>query len=427
MVAAVLTAVYDYDTDWEPESDGSRFKKLLLWYVNSEIAEKIAIELLQSEKDRKLSKAGLERGSVAFQFYCLVIGSEWLKQYTQSEIDTFGKLLQICDDALDLDHDRKAGDQNCLLLSDRQKYIKQGLAFFESDFFQQLKKHSLIYWLLEFKVRRVFSGLEKKVTPGQLLQTARPSTGIYALVLTIISFRFFSEFSWLVAIFCGLTYLFLTMSIMVFNDWTDRWQDAKKGKTFARNHPVELKRFWWQLNAITIVLLSLVALFDLATAGYCALIWLIGLSYSRLRRHYLVNNLVVALCSASPALCGAVYCQSLSYTAVLTFLVFLVLVFHNEIFKDIEDQHFDKGSKDTVPVKIGHTVTMAHLNCLLYVPATIIIFYPSWWVKTVTIPLLAVIAFQQAFVFFEPKKVPRPKVTMRLLLALLLVVLLFFP
>jgi len=424
MIAAFLTAIYDFVTDWLPESDGALFKRLLLKHAGSEAAKEIALMLLQTEKKKALSKAGLERGSVAFQFYRLVINSKWLSRYTSKQIDFFGKILQIFDDALDIKRDRKAGDQNCLLLAKRQKYIKQGLAFFSSDFFHELKRHSWMYWLLELQVRWVFSGLEKRVTPRQLLQTTRPSTGVYALVLTIIGFRFFSEFSWLAAITSGLAYLFLTMSIMVFNDWTDRQQDAKQGKTFAKKHPAELKRFWRQLNTVTVMLLLAVAMLDWAAAGYCLLIWLIGLSYSKLRRHYLVNNLVVALCSASPALCGTVYCRSLSYPAIATFLVFLALIFQNEIFKDVEDQRFDKGSKNTMPVKIGHTVTMAHLNCLLYLPATIIIFHPNWWVKVVAVSLLAVIAFQQAFVFFSPERIAGPKATMRLLLICLLIVLL---
>ncbi|MFA5022576.1 MAG: UbiA family prenyltransferase [Patescibacteria group bacterium] len=428
MVSAVLTAVYDYDTDWEPGSDGSRFKELMCQYVKSETAETIAVKLLESEKTNALSEDGLERGSVAFKFYCLVIDSEWLKQYSPAQLDTFGKFLQILDDILDFNHDRAAGDKNCLLLSNRDEYITQAREFLKSDFFQKLKGHSRIYWLLELKVRWIFSGLEKnRATFRQLLQTTRPSTGVYALVLTIISFRFFTEFFWPAAIASGLAYLLLTMSIMAFNDFTDREIDAKKGKTFAKQHPAELKRFWWQLNTITTLWLLLVVGFDWATAGYCLLVWLIGLSYSKLRSCYLVNNLVVALCSASPALCGVVYYRHLSDSAIVTFFVFLALIFLNEIFKDVEDRRFDSGNKNTMPVKIGHMVTMAYLNCLLYIPATIIIFHPSWWVKTVTIPLLAVIAFQQALVFFEPKRIFGPKATMRLLLEFLLVILLLSP
>lgn len=155
MVCAFLSAVYDYETDWQPisASDDSLFLKLLNRYVENRITTQKFSELFLTDLGGKLSNDGLERGSESFRFCCSVIGSKWLAEYSEAELNEFGRLLQQIDDLLDVAEDRKYGHINCFLTEKSGCYMDEVRTFLLSDFFQKLVYHSRIYTLIRWQIR----------------------------------------------------------------------------------------------------------------------------------------------------------------------------------------------------------------------------------------------------------------------------------
>lgn len=266
----------------------------------------------------------------------------------------------------------------------------------------------------------VFIGLMKT---DELWQTGRPTTGVYAFLATLIGFGYYEGAPWMVRLLAATVFAGLTMSIMSFNDWVDRWHDCKKGKTFASEHPDQLFRYWLGLSATTAFLVGGLMISDVRTALFCVLVWVVGLLYSYIPHWYVVQNMVVAVCSGSPALCGAIYHHELTTGSVATFLMFSSLLFINELYKDIEDVKVDSGYKVTVPIVLGHGLTILCLFALCFLPAVVMVFHPNPWVWKVGLVGLPLLQFDNAMLLRHPQLIGRPKSTLRWILKILLGVL----
>lgn len=183
-------------------------------------------------------------------------------------------------------------------------------------------------------------------TIKELVRTGRPKTaGAYGFVLTLVSFTFFPQTSWDMRIITAACYFGLTMSIMSFNDYIDRHHDRKKGKNFASEHPHTLLGYWAFVSVTTGCAMLAVAAYDPHVALLCLEVWLLGHFYSFVPHWYIVQNCIVALCAASPALCGAVYYRTPDAECIYTFALFAVLTFQGELYKDLEDEGIDKATK----------------------------------------------------------------------------------
>jgi hypothetical protein len=359
MVCALVSAIYDYETDQvrinKSKIGKSQFFSLLSKLIESKKAQRIAGNLFKKDHANKLSRTGLERGAVALQFYNLVINSQWMSAYTEKEIRYFGERLQIVDDLIDIYHDYIHGDKNCFLDQEIAKEQAQKLKeFLESEFWQKLKNNSRLYRLFyEKKIRQSLniigfgqSGFK------ECLHTRRPKAGVFSIILTIIGYKFYGETSWLLISVSAITLYGITISIMAFNDLVDRYHDRKKGKFFASEHEKIFKRYNLFLGITNGLMLNILAVIDFRVAIFCAIVWLVGLGYSLvLTRVYLLNQLVVALCSATPVLCGLVNSNEWKTENILVFFTFSSLIFINEIYKDIEDRKIDPGYKETMPTR----------------------------------------------------------------------------
>ncbi len=161
-VSAVLSAIYDYDTDWVKTNDPERsasfrlLRTLLQDHQKRNLAIPIARELFLSDWKGELSPDGLERGSKALRFYRLVIGSRWLSVFPDSEIDLFGKKLQILDDLGDLYYDRRDNQKNCFLLPNASEFARELEQFIDSPFYSELAARFRVYaWVKNICRRRI--------------------------------------------------------------------------------------------------------------------------------------------------------------------------------------------------------------------------------------------------------------------------------
>lgn len=259
----------------------------------------------------------------------------------------------------------------------------------------------------------------------QLFLAGRPVTaGLFGFVLPIVGFTSNPDWSWGVSVLTAVSFSGLTMSIMVFNDWKDRHHDRKKGKFLASEHPKEFLGYWMILSAVTSGLLMLVAVQDPWLAGFCAFVWGVGILYSYIPHWFITQNLVVALCGGAPALCGGVHSRELNADSVLTFLLFMTLLFMGEVYKDIEDAWMDVGYKATLPVRLGLVRTVVGLIAITPVPTLIGALHPNPWVLRIMVIGMPMLMFTQAILLFQPKNIAGTRRIMEGLITILLLTLL---
>lgn len=184
----------------------------------------------------------------------------------------------------------------------------------------------------------------------ELLAALRLPTGVFAAGFVLVGFKFY-PMAWLAATITALTFAGITFGIMMFNDFIDRHHDVKKGKTFAQNHPWQMLTWWARLSLVTLGGIAAIGFLDFRLALFCGLVWIVGLLYSYVPHWYVVQNLIVATCSASAVLGGAIHSQSIRPATILAFLIILGIIFFREVVKDIEDRLIDGGYKNTIPVK----------------------------------------------------------------------------
>lgn len=424
MVAAFLSAVYDHDTDWSVVMDyeSSNFRLLLEKYVRDEDVVKIARSLFERDLTGKLSEDGLERGSAAFTFYTAIIGSVWMDCYTPQEINVLGRLLQIIDDLLDFDNDKKKGHKNCLLCSNRDFFLVEAQVFLEGNFYHQLEDHSRVYRILKLKCQEIINTFGGNIpSRQQLLKTTRSNCGIYYSALTFASMGFSLSSIALTAL-TAASFFGITSSVIVFNDLIDRHHDVKKNKTFARDHAWRLSIFWCKLSALTLIPLLALGALDIWIGILCLAVWCAGLVYSFIPHWYVAQNLLVALCSVSPILAAVVGRGEILYYWISIFIVIFMTVFIREVVKDIEDQWHDLGYKNTIPVNHGHLQTVAFLILICYLPAFFLVSNPAWPVKATSF-LFAPIMFQNGLMMFRPERFKNTLITIDLFLLILVIVL----
>lgn len=408
MICAVLSAIYDYDTDWRATANPETsiffrlLNKLLKNQPECEAAIAQAQDLFTQDWKKQLSADGLERGSIALSFYVSVIRSQWLLRYANVQILDFGRSLQIVDDFLDLEQDQRQGDLNCFLTADAEKYEQELRLFFDSEFFRSLENHSLIYSFLKYKCLKKL-GLEKQIFK-QLFETTHPKTGPYAFVAVLLGFNFFPETSWAIALLLATVFMGITWSIMSFNDIVDRDHDRKKGKTFASENPIELIVFWFQLSGLTLLLLVVGFTFSPWAALFCLGIWFLGLMYSFMQRIVLIQNWIVAVCSASPVLVSAFYNGYLLPKQSLVFIALVFLIASKEAYLDIKDRLVDKGYKKTLSSESpgGYAGAVMYTNSLALLFGLVLLLYPNIFVNLASL-LTGVAAFKYSRLLLHPE------------------------
>lgn len=422
MICALLSALYDYETDWVPiNGPDSLYRDLLYKTVTDIDTRKIAWELFETDLRTHLSKHGLERGSAALAFYRIVIGSEWLGKYSAKQIESYGRNLQIVDDILDLEEDTVNGHTNCLLTNEREQYLREAKEFSEGDFCRTLEQNSMIYYKICF---RLF-GHRSKETPTvrDLMASCRPHTGLFAFVLTIVGFKII-KLSLLPAIPIALAFCGITLSIMVFNDLMDKHRDLNKGKTLATRYPWHIFRTWKWISGITILILLITAIFWWKLTLFCGFIWVLGLIYSIEKLSYPVNNLLVAFCSGSPALLGMIQRELFDLKVLFLFFIVSSTIVVMETIKDMQDKATDIGHKDTLATRIAWPMVAMQAVFLCYLPIIGVMLYPNELVRSLGY-LFGVLVFFLGLSFTRRKSLFTAELAGNVFLVALLFVLLF--
>ncbi len=380
MISALLSAIYDYETDWVRVSDldQSIYLRLLKQTAFDSSSYEEAQTLFISDWRGELSEHGLERGSSALIFYHSLIKSSWMNVYSLEELARNGRLLQIIDDLLDLAEDKKNGHTNCFLTEQsHEQYLFEAKTFLLSDFFKALQKGCVVYYLLEFECLRVLNQ-QQNIYPNrrETLRLLRPLTGVYACICTLIGFRFF-PFPWFTALLTSLTIAGITYSTMVWNDLIDRERDLQKKKVLAFHHPYLVYTLWLKINKPTLLLLIVVVFFSWPLGLFCLTVWILSISYSILKLKYPYNNLLVAFCSASPVLAGMIYNLTFDPKAWYIFLITFSTITVMEHVKDIQDMEGDIGYKHTLAVHYGKNLAIKTTMFLCGFPMVGLILYPD--------------------------------------------------
>jgi 4-hydroxybenzoate polyprenyltransferase len=251
----------------------------------------------------------------------------------------------------------------------------------------------------------------------ELFQTGRPLTGLYAFLLSVVSFKFFDWNDWRVGIGVGVVFCFLTMSIMRFNDLIDAENDCRKGKFFATDHRGRLL-LYWLLEALMLVVGMLILFqWSHSLATFCAFVWIAGLGYSFIPHWYIAQNVIVALCSGSPALCAAMHFGHFESHSLATFCLFTSLIWLSEVHKDIEDQRTDVGYKVTLPTELGGERSVLLLVASLHIVAAMFFWHPVIWLQLVAVTLIPKMAYEQGLSLLNQAQIERPMATMNRVIA----------
>ncbi len=247
-----------------------------------------------------------------------------------------------------------------------------------------------------------------------LARSTRPTTALYAGTLAHVSLR--SSDTWQHHVLISITFALITMAIMIFNDLVDAKHDRRKRKTFASNYFDISAGYWICLIGANAALIQHIHQTSTQLSWFLLAVLTTGLLYSFMRRLTILNNVTVALCSGSPALCGYIYQHDMTH--VPTFLCFTCLIFINEIYKDLEDDNIDRGYKDTIPTTWGTNTAWHITRVCIGITAAIFILHPN--------PLFQVVAWSGLLFLWSQTKhrsVPVTMKAMRRLLIMLILVL----
>ena len=143
--AAFFCCAFDVITDWRNFDPVlyKRFEFLAKQSLTAEQAE-LATGLYWQEKEGELKENGLSRGTTALHFVTKIMGSESaIRQKT--DFNHLGIVMQIVDDVIDVEDDRRDHKTNCLFSSKRNDYLAI-LAEFPVGQMKTLMPNGCVLW-----------------------------------------------------------------------------------------------------------------------------------------------------------------------------------------------------------------------------------------------------------------------------------------
>ena len=212
-----------------------------------------------------------------------------------------------------------------------------------------------------------------------LFWTTRDTVMLYALSWTVMGYHLMHlQLPSVMIALNAIAFALITGNIMMFNDIVDRFHDVKKGKRFAYDHPATIRLAWRLMSTFIVILLIALSHQHALVAAFCAGVWWVGLAYSFVPHWYIVQNALVAGCSASPVLCGSVVYGHWSSSASIAAIILFGMIILREITKDIEDVAFDPGYKASIPVVTAHDTPIGWKPFAAFLSGRILV----WWDST---------------------------------------------
>ncbi len=149
-----------------------------------------------------------------------------------------------------------------------------------------------------------------------------------------------------------ITTLLIFFATMAQKDLRDRWNDHKKAKDFAFDHPAAFRRFTaglWLLASTSAIVLAL------QNPRYIAItlpMIAIGFIYSEVQLVPYLANTLVGLATSLSVFYSIFNCENPESTWFFGGIIF-VAMFAREILKDYDDKEIDPGHKWTLIDKFG--------------------------------------------------------------------------
>ncbi len=243
----------------------------------------------------------------------------------------------------------------------------------------------------------------------ELFAATRPLTMVYGFCWTIVGYRIILPIPWTVALLNAVIVALITGTIMMYNDHIDRHRDKEDGKPFASKHPDEIKLCWKLLSGLIVILMFWLATINTRAALFSALVWVSGTLYSWVPHWFVVQNLIVAACSASPVLCGSVAMGQWNEWCLSTSAILFSLITMSEIIKDFEDMQFDVGYKATIPL---HSTLIAVRTVTAIISFTLpLVWYTFGWKASIMLAIpLCWINGDLSVLFAQGRTLPNPDV-----------------
>ncbi|MCK5320557.1 UbiA family prenyltransferase [Candidatus Parcubacteria bacterium] len=205
-----------------------------------------------------------------------------------------------------------------------------------------------------------------------LLVISRLHTFLYAFIVAIVGHKFTEITNWKIVLLNAFLFAVIASSIMIFNDIIDRESDFIRGKTFAFHQYKIVFVLWLIISAVALILAIILCFISFKVSLFCLSIWIIGITYSYLQKIYIIQNMLVSLCSASPVLSGAIYQKNINIDIWLIFISLCLVILSREILKDAQHKKSDIGHKTTIPIQTEnkYSDTVSYVN---FHPASILI------------------------------------------------------
>lgn len=227
------------------------------------------------------------------------------------------------------------------------------------------------------------------------IKAMRLPASILIGIFTLLGFRITSGTLASAYLPAVATFLIITAT-MAHNDLRDRFNDTRKGKSFAFDHPTEFKLFvialWILAVTISLGLVYLNPLY-LILSG---LMVTSGLIYSETRLLPFIPNTLVALTVASAMLYPVFDSHQTNPILWLFFTIIFLTIYAREILKDFDDKEIDLGYKWTLLEKYGQerakaiAIILLIGSSLLLDIATIPLFCLPGWILVAPIISLSI-------------------------------------
>lgn len=192
---------------------------------------------------------------------------------------------------------------------------------------------------------------------------------------------------------------FIVVTIMLQNDWRDRFHDAQKNKRLVLENQklflAVLLIFW----AISLFLVFFVFKTNTLVGFSFLSIMIVGLLYSEVRKIPLASTLLVAFSYSCPLLLPSLLMEETKIPWLIFSATFL-FVFGREVMKDIDDALVDKNYKWTLAVRFGEEkakiIAMACIFAAIVITvSTLLVMFPNNF-----FPLLGVLVITAGIGFF---------------------------